>query len=98
MGVFDEVKRAGSAAGGALTRGKAKVGELSRVEVEKRNLRSLEQDLAVAQQEMGALVFDLVGSGELRHPALGDPQAKINETLALIAEKKAEIAAAKAGA
>ena len=95
MGACDEIKKAGSAAGSALTEGAAKVGKVLQTEIEKRKLKSLEEDVATAQQEMGAMVFDLMGSGELRHMALGVPQANINEALALVAEKKAEIEALK---
>lgn len=96
MAGFDEIKKAGSAAGSAVTEGAVKVVKLSQAEIEKHRLKSLRVYLASAQQEMGALVYELVERGELLHPELEACQATISEALALVAEKEAEIATLKA--
>ncbi len=98
MGGFDEIKKAGSAAGSAVTEGAAKVVKLSQVEIEKHRLKSLRVYLASAQQEMGALVYELLERGELSNPELEACQMTISEALALVAEKEAEIATLKAEA
>ena len=98
MGIFDEIKKVGSAAGSAVSEGAAKVGKLSQVEIEKRKLKSLQDEVASAQQEMGALVYDLMERGELSHPGLGAAQSMISEAQAQVSAKEAEIEAMKAEA
>ena len=96
MGLFDDIKKAGSAAGSAVSEGAAKAGKLSQVETERRKLKSLQDELASAQREMGAGVYELMRRGELSHPALDAPRAIISEALAQVSDKQAEIAALKA--
>lgn len=98
MGLFDEIKKVGSKAGDAVSEGAAKVGKLSQVEVERRKLKSLQDEVADAQREMGAVVDELVERGELSHPALDAHRARISEAQARVADKEVEIAALKAEA
>ena len=89
MGVVDNIKKAG----GSVSKG---AGKFTQVQLQQRKLRSLQGDVGRAEQEMGGLVFDLVERGDLVHPALDAPQAKIREASALVVEKEAEIAKLKA--
>jgi hypothetical protein len=51
--------------------------------------------VAGAEQEMGALAYDLVQAGELSHPMLSASQAKISEARAAVSDVEAEIASLK---
>ena len=98
MGVFDEIKKAGSKAGGAVSEGAAKVGKLSQVEMEKRKLKSLLDEVASAQQELGAAAYELMERGELSNPGLDAARARISEAQARVSDKEAEIEALRAEA
>lgn len=89
MGMVDNIKKAG----GNVSKG---AGKFTQVQIQQRKLRSLQGDVGRAEQEMGGLVFDLVERGDLVHPALDAPQARIREASALVADKEAEIAKLKA--
>jgi chromosome segregation ATPase len=89
MGVVDNIKKAG----GSVSKG---AGKFTQIQIQQRKLRSLQGDVGRAEQEMGGLVFDLVERGDLVHPALDAPQAKVREASALVDAKEAEIAKLKA--
>lgn len=89
MGVVEDIKKAGS----TVTKEASK---FTQIQLQQRKLRSLQGDLARAEQEMGGLVYDLIEHGELTHAALDVAQAKIKVARDLVAEKENEIAKLKA--
>jgi phage host-nuclease inhibitor protein Gam len=88
MGVVNDIKKAGS----TVTKEASK---FTQVQLQQRKLRSLQGDVARAEQEMGGMVYDLAEHGELTHPALDATQARIKVTRDLVAEKENEIAKLK---
>ena len=93
MSVFDELKKAGSAAGSVVSEGAARSSKMSQMEIRRVKLRSLQKDVAGAEQEMGALAYDLVQAGELSHPMLSASQARVSDARAALSDLEAEIAA-----
>ena len=89
MGVIDNIKKAGS----TVTK---EAGKFSQVQLQQLKLRSLQGDLSRAEQELGAVVYNLLEGGELEHPALELQREKIKEAIAHVAEKEAEIERLKA--
>lgn len=89
MDVLDNIKKAGSTVS-------KEAGKFSRVQLQQLKLRSLQGDVSRAEQELGALAFDLLERGELTHPALELQRARIQEALAAVADKEAEIEKIKA--
>ena len=89
MGVVNDIKKAGSTV-------QKEASKFTRVQLEQRKLRSLQRDVAGAEQEAGALAYDLAERGDLAHAALDAPLARIQQARAAAAEKEAEIAQLKA--
>jgi chromosome segregation ATPase len=89
MGVVDDIKKAGSTV-------QKEASKFTRVQLEQRKLRPLQRDVAGAEQEAGALAYDLAERGDLAHPTLDAPLARIKQARAAAAEKEAEIAQLKA--
>ncbi len=84
MDVVDDIKKAASTVSREATK-------FSQVQLQQLKVRSLQGDVARAEQEMGSLVMDLRERGELPHQALDAPQAKIEQARLAVTEKEAEI-------
>lgn len=92
MGIIEGLKKAGS----SVSEGAGRASKLSQAQLQQLKLKSLQDDVATAQEELGALVFDLIERGELAHGELDASHTKIKEALALVAEKETEIATLRA--
>lgn len=88
MGVVNDIKKAGSTV-------QKEASKFTHVQLEQRKLRSLQGDVARAEQEAGALVCELAERGEIAHAALDAPLAKVTQARSVAAEKEAEIARLK---
>lgn len=96
MSVSNNIKKAGTTVSKAGTTVSTEARKFSQVQLLQRKLRTLQGDVARAEEEMGGLVFDLVERGDLTHPSLDPSQARIKVARDLVTEKETEIAKLKA--
>lgn len=100
MGIFDDMKKAAATVAGEVKEAGKAVGDQAnragRIAQAQVKLRSLQNDQATAEKELGQAAFALAEQGMLPQPELQAAVARVREAQAAVAAKAAEIEAIKA--